>query len=76
MDEYVRVEDGPYSYKRKYNGWFFGFTYRIYFEDTHIRTIQFTDRDYIEELVRLLNTAWTLGFGSGVIHGKMINQSL
>lgn len=54
----------PYTFRRTSVNWF-GRTYEISFEETPIRTITGADREYVEELVSLLNTAWNVGYSSG-----------
>ena len=76
MKTFLGNTELPYSYKCRNNRIFRILNivrYDIYFEDTAIR-FNFTYAD-AKELVQLLNTAWTLGYGSGHISGYIKGQN-
>ena len=71
----MKWENEPYTFRRKSVGWF-GRTYEISFEETPIRSITGADYEYVEEMVDLLNTAWNLGYHSGLVAGSSFATDL
>ncbi len=71
----MKWENEPYTFRRTGVSWF-GRTYEVSFEETPIRSITGSDYEYVQEMVDLLNTAWNIGYHSGLVAGASLATNL